>query len=72
MKEEMQLRQKLISAGVRDVSKEVELPPNRVDQLDEESADYDDKRLCHSCELIMSTIAIINVQMSHEVSTTFH
>jgi histone demethylase JARID1 len=50
MKEEMQLRQKLISAGVRDVSKEVELPPNRVDQLDEESADYDDKRLCNSCE----------------------
>jgi hypothetical protein len=50
MQEELLLRQKLIHAGVRDVSKDVDLPPNRLDQLDEESADYDDKRLCHSCE----------------------
>jgi histone demethylase JARID1 len=28
----------------------VVLPPNRFDQLDEESADYDDKRLCHGCK----------------------
>ena len=33
---------------VRDVSGgDVQLPPNRLDQLGEESADYDDKRLCH-------------------------
>lgn len=52
MQEELLLRQKLINAGVRDVSNDVELPPNRLDQLDEESADYDDKRLCHSCEFV--------------------
>ena len=50
MNEELLLRQKLISAGVRDVSGTVDIPPNRLDQLDEDSADYDDKRLCHSCE----------------------
>ena len=71
MKEEMQLRQKLISAGVRDVSKEVELPPNRVDQLDEESADYDDKRLCHSCELLVPFITIITFQLSHEFALCY-
>ena len=71
MKEEMQLRQKLISAGVRDVSKEVELLPNRVDQLDEESADYDDKRLCHSCELLVPFITIITFQLSHELALCY-
>ena len=50
--EELLLRAKLIKAGVRDVSNDVALPPNRLDQLDEESADYDDKRLCHSCKHI--------------------
>jgi histone demethylase JARID1 len=58
MQEELQLRQKLINAGVRDVSKDVELPPNRLDQLDEESADYDDKRLCHSCEFITTAVSL--------------
>ena len=52
MGEELLLRSKLLKSGVRDVSKEVEIPPNRLDQLDEESADYDDKRLCHSCKHI--------------------
>jgi len=59
MQEELLLRQKLINAGVRDVSKDVELPPNRLDQLDEESADYDDKRLCHSCEFITTAVILI-------------
>jgi len=48
--EELKLRQKLIESGVRDVSADINLPKNRLDQLDEESADYDDKRLCHSCK----------------------
>ena len=48
--EEMRLRNKLLEAGVRDLSGEINLPPNRLDQLDEESADYDDKRLCHACK----------------------
>jgi JmjC domain, hydroxylase/C5HC2 zinc finger len=48
--EELQLRQRLIETGVRDVSDLIKLPKNRLDQLDEESADYDDKRLCHACK----------------------
>ena len=50
--EELQLRKKLLAQGVRDVSDIIELPPNRLDQLDEDSADYDDKRLCHACKHI--------------------
>jgi len=50
--EELQLRQKLLDQGVRDVSDAIQLPPNRLDQLDEDSADYDDKRLCHACKHI--------------------
>lgn len=50
VKEELQLRSKLITSGVRDVSSVIQLPKNRLDQLDEESADYDDKRLCHACK----------------------
>jgi C5HC2 zinc finger len=48
--EEMQLRRRLVAQGVRDVSEDIQLPPNRLDQLDEDSADYDDKRLCHACK----------------------
>lgn len=48
--EELRLRQKLREAGVRDVSDQITLPQNRLDQLDAESADYDDKRLCHACK----------------------
>ncbi len=59
MQEELLLRQKLVNAGVRDVSKDVELPPNRLDQLDEESADYDDKRLCHSCEFTVTELQLV-------------
>jgi len=50
--EEMRLRKQLLEAGVRDLSGDIELPKNRLDQLDEESADYDDKRLCHACKHI--------------------
>lgn len=50
--EEISSRKKLLDSGVRDISKYIDLPQNRLDQLDEESADYDDKRLCHSCKHI--------------------
>ena len=50
VEEELDLREKLISQGVRDVSEMIRLPSNRLDQLDEDSADYDDKRLCHACK----------------------
>lgn len=45
IKEEMRLRTKLLEAGVCDISNDVQLPQNKVDQLDEDSADYDDKRM---------------------------
>lgn len=48
--EEMRLRLQLIESGVRDVSEHIQLPANRLDQLDEKSADYDDMRLCFSCK----------------------
>lgn len=48
--EELRLRQKLKDTGVRDVSDLIQLPENRLDQLDEDSANYDDKRLCYACK----------------------
>lgn len=72
MQEEMMLRQKLINAGVRDVSDEVELPANVLDQLDEESADYDDKRLCHSCKHICFFSAICCECSDNKVSCLRH
>jgi hypothetical protein len=48
--EEIRLRSKLLDMGVRDVSDQIQLPRNRLDQLDEQSADYDDKRLCCHCK----------------------
>lgn len=50
VEEELRLRQNLVESGVRNVSDLISLPRNRLDQLDEESADYDDKRLCHACK----------------------
>ena len=59
IEEEQRLRSTLLSYGVRDVSQQIKLPPNLLDQLDEESADYDNKRLCHYCSHIcfFSTVA---------------
>ena len=71
-KEELLLRKKLLSAGVRDVSKDVELPANRLDQLDEESADYDDKRLCHSCKHICFFSAVCCECSDRKVSCLRH
>jgi histone demethylase JARID1 len=52
MDEEIHFRNKLLRSGIRDISKDVDLPQNRFDELDEESADYDDKRLCFACKHI--------------------
>lgn len=70
--EELLLRAKLIKAGVRDVSNDVTLPPNRLDQLDEESADYDDKRLCHSCKHICFFSAVCCECSESKVSCLRH
>jgi histone demethylase JARID1 len=50
--EENLLRLNLIQNGVEDVSGSVGLQPNNLVQLDEASADYDDKRLCSTCNHI--------------------
>jgi len=70
--EELLLRAKLIKAGVRDVSNDVTLPPNRLDRLDEESADYDDKRLCHSCKHICFFSAVCCECSESKVSCLRH
>lgn len=72
MGEELLLRTKLIRSGIRDVSKEVQLPPNRLDQLDEMSADYDDKRLCHSCKHICFFSAVACECSESKVSCLRH
>lgn len=72
MGEELLLRSKLIKSGVRDVSKDVELPVNRLDQLDEDSADYDDKRLCHSCKHICFFSAVACECSESKVSCLRH
>ena len=48
--EELMLRGRLLKSGVRDVTGQLPLPKNVLDKLDEESAEYDDKRLCHACK----------------------
>ena len=47
--EELILRPRLYGQGVRDVSHLVTLPKNRTDVIDNESSDYDDKRVCSVC-----------------------
>ena len=49
-KEELDARKQLIKTGVRDVSNVIKLPKNKLNQLDDASADYDDKRLCYACK----------------------
>eukprot|EP00978_Attheya_sp_CCMP212_P018433 scaffold50461_cov61-Attheya_sp.AAC.1 len=70
--EELQLRKKLIQAGVRDVSGQIDLPHNRLDQLDEESADYDDKRLCHACKHVCFFSAVACECSQSKVSCLRH
>ena len=62
--EELSLRTKLLNSGVRDVSSLIHLRPNRFDQLDEASANYDDQRTCHYCKYICYFTAVA-CQCSH-------
>lgn len=70
--EELRLREKLTESGVRDVSKMINLPRNRLDQLDAESADYDDKRLCHACKHICFFSAVACECSQSKVSCLRH
>jgi hypothetical protein len=70
--EELRLRKSLLESGVRDVSKKITLPPNRLDQLDERSAAYDDKRLCHACKHICFFSAVACECSQSKVSCLRH
>lgn len=70
--EELKLRKALLDSGVRDVSKAITLPPNRLDQLDERSAAYDDKRLCHACKHICFFSAVACECSQSKVSCLRH
>ncbi|KAG7348558.1 JmjC domain hydroxylase [Nitzschia inconspicua] len=70
--EELQLRRKLLMQGVRDVSDMIQLPPNRLNQLDEDSADYDDKRLCHACKHVCFFSAVACECSQSKVSCLRH
>jgi len=72
VEEELRLRRELVSDGVRDVSEMVALPPNCLDQLDEESADYDDKRLCHGCKHVCFFSAVACECSQSKVSCLRH
>lgn len=72
IEEELSLRRELVSQGVRDVSDMVSLPQNRLDQLDEESADYDDKRLCHGCKHVCFFSAVACECSQSKVSCLRH
>lgn len=70
--EELELRRRLVATGVRDVSDIIKLPKNRLDQLDEESADYDDKRLCHACKHVCFFSAVACECSQSKVSCLRH
>lgn len=72
VEEELQLRKKLIDTGVRDVFDQIELPKNSLDQLDEDSAEYDDKRLCHACKHVCFFSAVACVCSQSNVSCLRH
>lgn len=70
--EELRLRNSLKEAGVRDVSHWINLPKNVLDQLDEKSADYDDKRLCHACKHVCFFSAVACECSQSKVSCLRH
>ena len=70
--EELRLREKLMKSGVRDVTGLINLPRNRLDQLDAESADYDDKRLCHACKHVCFFAAVACECSQSKVSCLRH
>jgi JmjC domain, hydroxylase/C5HC2 zinc finger len=72
VQEEFKRRAELSKAGVRDVSHLIKLPKNRLDQLDERSAAYDDKRLCHACRHICFFSAVACECSQSKVSCLRH
>ena len=70
--EELLSRERLISSGVRDVSHLIQLPPNLLEQLDEVSAEYDDKRLCHACKHVCFFSAVACECSQSKVSCLRH
>jgi hypothetical protein len=72
VEEELRLRKKLLDAGVRDVSELISLPKNNLDQLDEKSATYDDRRLCHACKHICFFSAVACECSQSKVSCLRH
>lgn len=70
--EELRKRRELMADGVRDVSAMITLPVNRLDQLDEKSASYDDKRLCHACKHICFFSAVACECSQSKVSCLRH
>jgi JmjC domain, hydroxylase/C5HC2 zinc finger len=70
--EELRLRRVLTAEGVRDVAGLINLPANRLDQLDEVSADYDDKRLCHACKHVCFFSAVACECSQSKVSCLRH
>lgn len=72
VEEEMRLRCKLEKDGVRDVSELIHLRKNRLDQLDESSANYDDKRVCHGCKHVCFFSAVACQCSQSKVSCLRH
>jgi len=72
VEEELRLRSHLLESGVRDVSSYITLPNNRLDQLDENSANYDDKRLCHACKHVCFFSAVACECSQSKVSCLRH
>jgi JmjC domain, hydroxylase/C5HC2 zinc finger len=72
VEEELSLRRDLVAEGVRDVSEMINLPANRLDRLDEKSASYDDKRLCHACKHVCFFSAVACECSQSKVSCLRH
>lgn len=72
VEEELRLRKQLMEEGVRDVSDAISLPRNSLDQLDEKSASYDDRRLCHACKHVCFSSAVACQCSQSKVSCLRH
>jgi len=72
VEEELRLRKSLLVAGVRDVSDQIQLPKNNLEQLDETSANYDDHRLCHACKHVCFFSAVACECSESKVSCLRH
>ncbi|GMI32202.1 hypothetical protein TrRE_jg2457, partial [Triparma retinervis] len=72
IREEDTLRRRLFEIGIQDVSGKVPLPRNNLVQLDEASANYDDKRLCLICKHICFFSAVACRCSSSKVTCLRH